>query len=191
MVPTDLLHFNTCNLDPLTETYHTSFYTDYFTRWPSLCLVCESSSGAILGYMLGKLESSPYPPPKPYSPGDAYFRSPVSRGQNYLPLHAHVTCLTVSPEARRQGLATKLTSALEREGDAAGAWFVDLFVRKSNAPAVRLYEGMGYSVWRTVKAYYGDGEDAWDMRKPLGRDGRRETVRDGGKEAMVDPGEVW
>ncbi|GAM83382.1 hypothetical protein ANO11243_013700 [Dothideomycetidae sp. 11243] len=191
MGPRDLLHFNTCNLDRLTETYNIGFYIEYFTKWPELCLVVEDKHGRIEGYILGKIESSPYPPPRTYVPSESYFRSPRSQGQNYLPLHVHVTCLTVAPAARRRGHARKLTSALEKHGDAKGAWFVDLFVRKSNAAAIRLYEGMGYSVWRTVRGYYGDGEDAWDMRKPLRRDAERQTVREGGKEAVVDPAEVW
>lgn len=35
----DLLHFNTCNLDQMTETYHLRFYLEYFRRWPELCRV--------------------------------------------------------------------------------------------------------------------------------------------------------
>ncbi|KAF2155962.1 N-acetyltransferase 5 [Myriangium duriaei CBS 260.36] len=189
MTPTDLLRFNSCNLDPLTETYNIGFYIEYFTKWPELCLVQEDREGTIEGY--SKLESSPYPPPRPYVPGDAYFRGSGAQGQNYLPLHVHVTCLTVSPAARRLGHASRLTGALERHGDARNAWFVDLFVRKSNDAAVRLYRKMGYSVWRTVKGYYNDGEDAWDMRRPLKRDKGRETVREGGEDIPVDPGEVW
>lgn len=50
---------------------------------------------------------------------------------------------------------------------------------------------MGYSVYRRVVAYYQDDEDAFDMRKPLGRDGGRDTVREGGEDIHVDPNEVW
>lgn len=219
MVPSDLLKFNTCNLDPLTETYSMSFYLEYFRRWPELCLVIEGPTKRIEAYstfsprhhqlfllaslyicdtladsdaaVLGKIEASPYPPPRPYDPSDKYFRSPTSRGQNYLPPHVHITCLTVAPFARRQGHATLLSHWLERAGDKGDAWFVDLFVRKSNTAAVELYRKMGYEVWRTVRAYYGDGEDAWDMRKPLRRDKGRQTIRDKGEEAVVDPGDVW
>ncbi|TKX27464.1 acetyltransferase (GNAT) domain-containing protein 3 [Elsinoe australis] len=224
MGPKDLLRFNTCNLDHLTETYNIGFYLDYFTKWPELCLVIEDQQGKIQGYsgsrpsssslhllipdntpaflssciltfplsVLGKIESSPYPAPiSPYDPSNKYYRSPSSIGQNYLPLHVHITCLTISPQSRRQGHATALSAALERFGDEKQAWFVDLFVRKSNTAAVKLYKGMGYSVWRTVREYYADGEDAWDMRKPLARDAGRMTVREGGESAFVDPAEVW
>ena len=62
--------------------------------------------------------------------------------KNYMPWHGHVTALTVAPQARRLGLATTLTSALERGCDDESAWFVDLFVRAGNA-AVTVYKGMG------------------------------------------------
>lgn len=75
-------------------------------------------------------------------------------------------------------------------------------MRKSNKIAQRLYEGMGYSVYRRVREYYSDdladpdpeggrGEDAWDMRKPLRRDAGREHVREGGEEFEVLPEDVW
>ena len=46
----DLLHFNPCNLDHLTETYNIGFYLEYFTKWPSLCKVVESETGEIEAY---------------------------------------------------------------------------------------------------------------------------------------------
>ena len=62
---------------------------------------------------------------------------------HYMPWHGHVTALTVAPSWRRMGLAKKLTTALEKQCEAQNAWFIDLFVRKSNA-AVNMYKGMGY-----------------------------------------------
>lgn len=137
--------------------------------------------------VLGKLESSPYPSPiEPYEPVAAARTQP-----NYLPWHGHITALTVSPRARRLGHATALSTALERSSDAAGAWFVDLFVRASNEIAKELYRKMGYSVYRRVVDYYNDGEDAFDMRKPMGRDVGRATVREGGEECRVSAEDVW
>lgn len=135
--------------------------------------------------VLGKLEASPFPcPHPPYSPS-------TNPDPNYLPWHGHVTALTISPIARRLGYATKLTEAMERASDAADAWFVDLFVRKENTVAQKLYNGMGYSVYRRVSQYYNDRTDAFDMRKPLRRDVKRETVREGGEDIVVDPRDVW
>lgn len=168
MTSMDLLRFNPCNLDHLTETYNIGFYLEYFTKWPSLCKVVESETGEIEAYstspfsqkkrnktkknqsiqpthtqspVLGKLESSPYPAPvEPYDPSLTIYRKKFS---NYLPWHAHITCLTVAPGARRLGLATKLSEALEVAGDEADGWFVDLFVRVENEAAIKLYKKMG------------------------------------------------
>jgi len=181
----DLFKFNTCNLDHLTETYNTGFYLEYLAKWPHLCRVIEGHDGKIEGYILGKLEASPYGAPNP--PYDPH----TNTNPNYLPYHGHITALTISPTARRLGYATLLTSALEQQSDAHNAWFVDLFVRAGNEVAQQLYRGMGYSVWRRIVGYYADDEDAFDMRKPLSRDVGRGTVREGGEEIRVAPEEVW
>ena len=72
-------------------------------------------------------------------------------------------------------------------------------MRKSNKIAQALYTGMGYSVYRRVLDYYSDdptdatkdGEDAYDMRKPLKRDVGRKHVRENGESFAVDPSDVW
>lgn len=133
---------------------------------------------------MGKVESSP----------EAYKFS-----EHYLPWHAHITALTVAPEARRLGIGKILTEQLEAVSDSNDAWFVDLFVRRSNDRAITFYKSMGYSVFRVVKDYYGDhatdpsktGEDAFDMRKPMRRDTDRQHVREDGEEHEVDPEDVW
>lgn len=87
------------------------------------------------------MEASPTPAPiEPYDPGLTIYRK---KFPNYLPWHAHITALTVSPAARRSGLATKLSEAIEVAGDEADAWFVDLFVRVENEAAIKLYKKMG------------------------------------------------
>ena len=50
MTATDLLKFNPCNLDHLTETYGIGFYLEYFTKWPHLCKVIEGANGQIEAY---------------------------------------------------------------------------------------------------------------------------------------------
>ncbi|QIW98228.1 hypothetical protein AMS68_003746 [Peltaster fructicola] len=188
MTAIDLLHFNPCNLDHLTETYNIGFYLEYFTKWPQLCKVIESETGQIDGYILGKLEASPYPAPiEPYDPAIPIYRK---KWPNYLPWHAHITCLTIAPAARRLGHATRLSEALERVGDEADAWFVDLFVRVENEAAIQLYKKMGYSIYRRVVDYYNDNSDAFDMRKPLKRDKQRKTIRANGENVKVSPQDV-
>ncbi|KAJ9622334.1 N-alpha-acetyltransferase 20 [Taxawa tesnikishii (nom. ined.)] len=197
MTPTDLLKFNPCNLDPLTETYNIGFYLEYFSKWPQLCLVIEGRHGEIEGYIklmygitvLGKVEASPYPSPiEPFDPAHPVI---TEKYPNYLPWHAHITCLTVSPASRRLGHATRLSAALEAVGEKEKCWFVDLFVRVENTAAIELYMKMGYSVYRRIVDYYNDGMDAFDMRKPLSRDKDRKTVRPDGENILVDPSEVW
>lgn len=73
-------------------------------------------------------------------------------------------------------------------------------MRKSNVIAQALYRGMGYSVYRRVLGYYSDdpvdptnedGEDAYDMRKPLKRDKDRKHIRKNGENLTVEPHEVF
>ena len=152
---------------------------------------------------MGKLESSP-----------AHAQS----SPHHLPWHAHLTALTVAPASRRLGLASLLTRNLERAGDANDAWFNDLFVRESNKVAQGMYKRMGsvaccprltrimlttirttsrYSVFRRVVGYYHDsdgvtdGEDGFDMRKPLKRDEKLEHIRANGEDHRVQPHDVW
>ena len=55
-----------------------------------------------------------------------------------------------------------------------------------------------YSVFRRVVGYYSDdptgkadGEDAFDMRKPLARDKELKHIRENGEEHRVWPEDVW
>jgi N-terminal acetyltransferase B complex catalytic subunit len=151
----DLFRFSTTNLDPLTETYNVGFYLTYLARWPGMCSMQEGASGRVSSYMIGKAEG---------------------RAAEW---HGHVSALTVAPEFRRLGLAGTMMAELERvsEKDYNG-FFVDLFVRASNAVAVRMYASLGYTVYRRVLRYYGGSppEDAFDMRKALPRDANGESV---------------
>lgn len=202
--PDDLNRISKCNLDPLTETYDLSFYVQYYTKWPSLFQVAEDTNGNIVGYsmsslcaltnvcalltmlfpVMGKVESSP-----------DYFKF----SEHYLPWHAHITALTVAPEARRSGVGSILTEFLEKAAEAHDTLFVDLFVRKSNTRAIDFYEKLGYSVFRVVKDYYGDnvndptadGEDAYDMRKSMKRDAKGQHVRENGRVHFVNPEDVF
>lgn len=58
----------------------------------------------------------------------------------------------------------------------------DLFVRQTNTVAHELYQKLGYTTYRRVLNYYGasskDGleEDAFDMRKSMSKDAKKETT---------------
>uniref|UniRef100_A0A368UIE5 N-acetyltransferase domain-containing protein n=1 Tax=Glycine max TaxID=3847 RepID=A0A368UIE5_SOYBN len=91
--------------------------------------------------------------------------------------HGHVTAVTVAPEYRRQQLAKKLMNLLEDISDNIDkAFFVDLFVRASNAPAIKMYEKLGYVIYRRVLRYYSGEEDGLDMRKALSRDVEKKSI---------------
>jgi len=150
----DLFKFNKVNFDPLTETYALSFYMTYMARWPDYFKKIENTRGEVVGYIMGKSEGLQ---------------------ENW---HGHVTCLTVCDQYRRQGLAATLMGNLEETSEKKRCYFVDLFVRVSNCKAIKMYQSLGYIVYRTVLDYYsGDpDEDAYDMRKALSRDVNRNSV---------------
>ena len=182
--PSDLFHMSATNLDPYTENYDLSFYMSYLMKWPSL-FQCIEEHGTIVGYIIGKVESSP-----PH----------LQQSPHYLPWHGHITALTIAPAYRRLGYGKLLSESLEKACTQQNAFFVDLFVRESNKGAIRMYESMGYSVFRVVVDYYQDnllhpnlgmGESAFDMRKPLERDTKKEHVRANGMEFKVWPDDVF
>ena len=91
--------------------------------------------------------------------------------------HGHVTAVTVSPEFRRLGVAKKLMFYLEDVSTRIfNAYFVDLFVRVSNKLAQLMYGNLNYVVYRQVLEYYSGEEDAYDMRKALPRDKKKQSV---------------
>lgn len=179
----DLLRFNNVNLDPLTETYNMSFYTHYLAKWPEYCFSVTAPQGRPMGYVLGKAED--------------FHSEPNS-------WHGHVTAVTVPPEYRRLGIAAQLMVMLERVSEWDGAFFVDLFVRESNALAIGMcaapppcplplaaaaanprltdasrrlrYKALGYKTYRQVIGYYSGEEDALDMRKACSRDPEKKSM---------------
>ncbi|XP_073392762.1 N-terminal acetyltransferase B complex catalytic subunit NAA20 isoform X4 [Physcomitrium patens] len=149
----DLLKFANVNIDHLTETFSMAFYQTYMARWPDYCHVAEAPNGSIMGYILGKVEG---------------------HNENW---HGHVTAVTVAPEYRRQQLAKKLMQILEDITEKSyNGYFVDLFVRASNIPAITMYQKLGYSVYRRVLRYYSGEEDGLDMRKAMKRDVHKKSI---------------
>ncbi|VDD88799.1 unnamed protein product [Enterobius vermicularis] len=150
----DLFKFNNVNLDPLTETYGFYFYIQYLINHPEYFQVCQHPSGEIMGYVMGKAE------------GDR---------ENW---HGHVTAVTVAPSYRRLHLAARMMQTLEDISTMKKCYFVDLFVRVSNAVAISMYKSLGYVVYRRIIDYYSGEkeEDAFDMRKALPRDVEKKSM---------------
>ncbi|KAE8244851.1 hypothetical protein A4X13_0g6206 [Tilletia indica] len=141
---------------------------------PDLAQSLPPQSPRVMGYVIGKAE-----------------------GKN-KELHGHVTAITVAPEYRRLGIAQGLMRLLEDfSSQVYDAYFIDLFVRPSNFLAIKMYEGLGYSVFRKVTEYYhggganGEDEDGYDMRKAMPRDTKRQTVRANGRNYSVDPQNIY
>ncbi|OBA24495.1 acyl-CoA N-acyltransferase [Metschnikowia bicuspidata var. bicuspidata NRRL YB-4993] len=181
----DLYELNSVNLDPFTENFNLLFYLQYLCDWPTLFFKSVEDTGnakrEISGYMMGKTE------------GQLVMKE----------WHTHITAVTIGRNFRRIKLASDLCTHLEQITAIAPheALFVDLFVKVTNTVARQLYEKLGYLVYRRVIGYYGDkyptdrdhvndDVDAFDMRKALPRDVKRETVRENGEKFNVFPHEV-
>ena len=67
---------------------------------------------------------------------------------------AHINNLAVRPELRGRGLGTQLLEAVIAEAAQLGAAVVTLEVRRSNAPALRLYQSAGFTQAGVRKNYY-------------------------------------
>jgi ribosomal-protein-alanine N-acetyltransferase len=66
----------------------------------------------------------------------------------------HINNLAVLKEYQGQGLGTALLSHVIEAGAARGAGRATLEVRRSNAPALRLYQRLGFEVAATRPNYY-------------------------------------
>ncbi|VDN94134.1 unnamed protein product [Brugia pahangi] len=134
--------------------YGFTFYLQYLINHGEYFQVCEHPNGEIMGYVMGKAE-----------------------GENEY-WHGHVTAVTVAPTYRRLHLAARMMHALEEISELKKCYFVDLFVRVSNAVAINMYKSLGYVVYRRIIDYYSgeNDEDAYDMRKALSRDPEKKSM---------------
>ena len=74
--------------------------------------------------------------------------------------------IAVSPESRRRGIGEALIAALVEKLKARQSHCLSLEVRASNAPAVALYEKLGFlQVGRRRGYYHNSKEDALILRK--------------------------
>ena len=66
----------------------------------------------------------------------------------------YINNVAVRPEYRRRGIAAALISLLAEQAQAIGLAFMTLEVRESNAPAIALYEKLGFTTVGRRKNYY-------------------------------------
>ena len=81
-------------------------------------------------------------------------------------IHGHVTSISVLRSHRKLGIATKLMKASQYAMMTIyDAEYCSLHVRRGNRAAISLYrDALGFQVIKVDEKYYGDGEDAFDMR---------------------------
>jgi ribosomal-protein-alanine N-acetyltransferase len=75
--------------------------------------------------------------------------------------------LVVDLPYRRQGLGRKCLQVAVQAGLRANASVARLSVRKTNAGALALYQGVGFVITRVRKAFYSNGDDAYELELPL------------------------
>ena len=71
----------------------------------------------------------------------------------------HIGNFAVIEEFRKKGIGNHLLKLIIEKGKELGANFFYLEVRKSNKPAIHLYEKYGFKVIGTRKEYYSDNKE--------------------------------
>lgn len=160
--PKHLLNLHSINLDYKTESFTFDYYLNYLFCHNTDCFMIHNSDNN-MAYLIGKHEN-----------------------KNKI-LSGHVSALTVAPSFRRWGLGNILMQLLETNGNNRKAFFIDLFVRKSNKQAIGFYKKNGYILYREIKDYYiKPVENALDMRKGLKMDVDRMFVVPTGEVVNTD-----
>jgi ribosomal-protein-alanine N-acetyltransferase len=80
---------------------------------------------------------------------------------------ARIYSLAVATTARGMGVGRRMMARAEKEARARGCDRLRLEVRMDNLPAIRLYEGLGFTDTRVIPGYYEDGTHAMVYRKEL------------------------
>lgn len=143
---TDLDKAVEVNMNNIPEHYALDFWLMCVNNFPEGFLVAKAGD-KVLGYNLSYLEQIPTPSQAIYV--------------------GHIVSIAVDKDSRRQGIATALLLEVIKKMVEKNVAFVQLFVRKSNLPAISVYETLGFKILGERKAYYTDGEDAYQMAKPL------------------------
>ncbi|KAN0091327.1 Acyl-CoA N-acyltransferase [Tylopilus felleus] len=144
----DLVKLLTCNLNNIPENYYMKYWEYMILNWPELSFLAEDETGKVVGYVLSSIE-----------PEEAEPYAQVGS----------INSLSVLRPYRRLGLAQRLMN-LSKDAmlrDHVAIECVQLHVRRSNRPALSLYNKLGYKYLRTEVKYYADHEDAFIMRLQL------------------------
>ena len=154
VVPYKVVQGNTLDLDKaiiinqnnIPEHYEMTFWLMCMNNFPQGFLVAKVED-KVLGYNLSYLEQIPTPSQAVYV--------------------GHIVSIAVDKDYRKQGMGTALLLEAIKKMVEKDVAFVQLFVRKSNLAAISVYQTMGFKILGERPKYYTDGEDAYQMAKPL------------------------
>jgi ribosomal-protein-alanine N-acetyltransferase len=90
---------------------------------------------------------------------------------------ARLYSIAVDPRSGRRGVGSALMRACEDYSAAHGCDLLRLEVRADNAPAIALYERLGFRQFGRYEAYYADGATALRFEKPIAKPARRRAPR--------------
>ena len=82
----------------------------------------------------------------------------------------HILAIATHPDFRGKGIATRLLDHVLGAARAIGCSLATLEVRRSNKPAIALYEHAGFKTVHVRARYYQDDEDALVMLRGLTAD---------------------
>lgn len=82
----------------------------------------------------------------------------------FMPPEAEIDDICVTADARGRGIGDMMMKFIISEAEKNGTDMINLEVRESNLPAIRLYEKNGFVREGVRKAYYDNREDALIMR---------------------------
>ncbi len=126
--------------EALHENYDNSLYLSLSQQWPEGFLVATDLLGTPIGFLLGVMQ---------------------------VEGEARILMFAVEREHRNRGIGTELLHAFLDRCRARGFRRVTLEVRVSNATAIRFYARFQLSVVELLRTYYSDGEDGYQMARPL------------------------
>jgi len=141
----DLEEIVAINRKSLPENYPVGYFIQLIKDWRDYSQVAVID-GKVYGYAINRIEKS-------YLTG--IFKA-SSRG--------HIISIAVLPEGRGQGIGSGMMyeiikkMQIEKLGNK-----IILEVRVSNDPAIQMYKKLGFSIEKTLKRYYRDGESAYKM----------------------------